>query len=86
MRFLTPYTRITLKESCRGRGYNSIFAPLSHTVTTNTKRLCLCRLPSPQPADIPSMDIPSMDILFVDILSTNIPSTDILFMDIPSTS
>jgi len=79
MRFSALYTRAILKGSCRGRGYNFIFAPLSCVITTNIKRLCLCRPPSPQLADILFADIPFRDILFTDILST-----DILFMDILS--
>jgi len=74
MRSSTPYTRMILKGSRRGRSYNSTFA-------TNTEHLYPRRLPSPQLADIPSTDILSADILFTDILSINI-----LFIDILSTS
>ena len=66
MRSLAPYTRATLRGSCRGRGYNSTSALLSRVVTTNAKRLRPRRLPSLQPADILSADIP-----FADILSTS---------------
>jgi hypothetical protein len=52
MRSLAPYTRATLRGSCRGRGYNSTSVLTSRVVTTNTKRLRPRRLPSPQPADI----------------------------------
>jgi len=48
MRSLAPYTRAILKGSRRGKGYNSIFAPLSRTVTTNTKHLRPRRPPSLQ--------------------------------------
>jgi len=75
-----------LKGSYRGRGYNSTFAPPSYAITTNTERLRLCCLPSPQPADILSTDIPSMDIPSTDILSIDIPSIDIPFIDILSTN
>jgi hypothetical protein len=54
MRSLAPYTRAILRGSHRGRGYNSTSTLSSRVVTTNTKRLRLRRLPSPQPADIPS--------------------------------
>ena len=74
MRSLTPYTRVTLKGSRRGRGHNSTSALLSRVVTTNAKRLRL-RPPSPQLVDIPSADIPSTDILSTDIPFINIPST-----------
>jgi len=86
MRSLAPYTRAILRGSYRGRGYNSTFALLSRAVTTNTERLRPRRLPSPQPADIPSTDIPSADIPSTDILSADIPSIDIPFTDILSTS
>ena len=78
MRSLAPYTRVILKGSRRGRGHNSTSAPPSCVITTNTKRLRLCRPPSSQLADIPSADIPSADIPSVNIPSTDIPSTDIL--------
>jgi hypothetical protein len=78
MRSLAPYTRATLRGSCRGRGHNSTSTPSSRVVTTNTKRLRPRRPPSPQLADIPSADIPSADIPSADILSTDIPFTDIL--------
>jgi len=86
MRSLTLYTRVMLKGSCRGRGYNSTFALLSCAVTTNTERLCLRRLPFLQLVDILSIDIPSVDILFIDILFADIPFIDILFIDILFTS
>jgi len=86
MRSLAPYTHIILKGSRHGRGYNSTFILLSCVITTNTEHLCLCCPPSPQLADILSIDILSADILFIDILFTDIPSIDILFIDIPSTS
>jgi len=43
MRFLIFYTRAILKGIRRRRGPNSIFAPLSHAVNTNAKRLRLRR-------------------------------------------
>ena len=46
MRSLAPYTRVTLRGSCCGRGYNSTSALQSRAVTTNTERLRLRRLPS----------------------------------------
>jgi len=81
MRSLAPYTCAILRGSCRGKGHNSTFAPLSRAITTNTERLCLRRPPSPQPADILSIDIPSADIPSMDI-----PFADILFVDILSVS
>ena len=50
MRSSAPYTRATSRGSRRSRGHNSTSAPPS----TNTEGLCPRRLPSPQPADIPS--------------------------------
>ena len=76
MRSSAPYTHTILRGSCCGKGYNSTSVLPSRIITTNTERLRLCRLPSPQLADILSADIPSADILsadipFADILSTN---------------
>ena len=71
MRSSAPYTCAMLRGSCYSRGYNSTSAPLSCVVTTNTKRLHLCRPLSLQPADNLSIDIPSIDILFADILSAS---------------
>ena len=70
MRSSAPYTRAMLRGSHRGKGYNSTSAPLNRIVTTNTKHLRLCCLPSPQPADIPSADILFMDILFTSQIKT----------------
>jgi len=86
MRSSAPYTCVMLRGSYCGKGHNPTFASLSYAVTTNTKYLRLRRPPSPQLADILSIDIlftdiPSTDILFADILSI-----DILFIDILSTN
>ena len=71
MRSSAPYTRAMLRGSRRGKDHNSTSAPLSRTVTANTKRLRPRRPPSLQPADIPSADILSADIPFADILSAS---------------
>ena len=50
MRFLAPYTYVTLRGICYYRGSNSTFVLLSYVVNTNAE--CLRHQLSPQLADI----------------------------------